>query len=1306
MESSERGQLALPVAGVFVLLATVGGFIWFDKPLQTRRPQQPRDYVQASFSDEDLQARLWQDPFGPVFADRLEEGSAAAHRDKLAKTAELVSKRTLGALAESKDDAEEPGQYESPSVIVMPVMVPGSSYFEDAEARRRTRQAIVSALAVKGYVAESGERIGYMETRWSFQGRRLKPGPDEVDVPIPFEWFQRDLLRPDDERAESEWVLLLWLNESAFQSDTMIQLSELFGALLRAENAAPKTLPDGGKSATADSGKNVHQRGVLEKVALRLIGPSSSSTLLTLLSQPKREPAGDTKNDENILATLQSFHQKYQQLEQKYPGRLRTYLNPLDGSVVPEDVTVFADAVAEKGNLLSKSFSKFVENQLRDAASIEKNEKRTDVGKAFSDSDFDAYTFVAFTYEDARGHIQPMQEQVAEEITKVSFTRWLDAVTDFLAGKLNTHLPEQVAPTKERAKQLVKGWLYKSETALDMHVNGELTWDLLEGLQIFSNRATAPEALLVRQGDHENSVSRQTSLFNRLTEENVGKRLHDLYGVRFTSTIARDNELAEALVNELQLRGVDLINGNENVVLVSEWDTFYGRALPFSMEAVIQYRRGEESTNWTEAGTLKLMLDGDVKTPPRVHRFSYMRGLDGSTPQKWARSDSSPNGASNKTEKPWDIDFTKLERPVGTSGLDYIRRVAVKLSMLERTLKENGERIGAIGVVGSDVYDKLLVLQALRSRFPNVLFFTTDLDARLLHPSQYQWCRNLIVASSYGLELSPELQKHIPPFRDSYQASTFLACLLALGEVKLNSDGKEISLTGGSDFEKYVTPQIFEVARSGAYDITPLEYASPLHPHHQDGRPSPLRLVKVGLVLFVVFLLVVPVNKTLRRLIFDHDKLTRRDREALIIFASLACLVFAATWIALYMDGKGGEGEPYELFEGISIWPSEMCRLLMILLSWIFLSQAVSSMKESNRMLTCENIASPADDSEADPAKNDEIRKDKPGFWQRWEKVRHRLAGTDDEDDDNFIVTRWIPIAIFEIRCLVLTRLQISLVSWDRELANSGDVAEVETIWNRYQELGRVTNRMWRVVPVVVLYLFFAWCLMLIFDTTPAPYRGPIAKWTDYAVILVTGFSLVGLTFFVVDATRLCEVFIKAIAGRTTQWPKTKFIQEIASARGMQLEDLPDYIDIQVIARRTEVIGKLITYPFVVLFIGLVSVNSYFDNWRLSLHTVLYFGFILVYAIVCAVILRRAAEKARKKALSRMHRNVSKLLKSTAQNSAVRVEQIQMLIEELQQLKRGAFTPLSQHPIIRAILIPFGGIGTVALLDYLSNVGG
>ena len=102
--------------------------------------------------------------------------------------------------------------------------------------------------------------------------------------------------------------------------------------------------------------------------------------------------------------------------------------------------------------------------------------------------------------------------------------------------------------------------------------------------------------------------------------------------------------------------------------------------------------------------------------------------------------------------------------------------------ILDQDLKDQGDKKGvaAIGVLGSDVHDKLMILEALRQYFPHKLFFTTDLDAAYIHPAKWPQTHNLLVASAFDLKLRPELQGEIPPFRDSYQTAFFLATQMAL----------------------------------------------------------------------------------------------------------------------------------------------------------------------------------------------------------------------------------------------------------------------------------------------------------------------------------------------------------------------------------------------------------------------------------------------------------------------------------------------------------------------------------------------
>lgn len=151
------------------------------------------------------------------------------------------------------------------------------------------------------------------------------------------------------------------------------------------------------------------------------------------------------------------------------------------------------------------------------------------------------------------------------------------------------------------------------------------------------------------------------------------------------------------------------------------------------------------------------------------------------------------------------------ERADGRHQFDYLRRLAENLKQQNEPSEGHQGDIKAIGILGSDVYDKLLVLQALRSQFPQAQFFTTDVDARLLHPQEFKWARNIVVASSFGLRLRDELQGDIPPFRDTYQTSLFFSTLLAVAPDTPTPQQQQL--------DSLMQPRLFEIGRRSAYGL-------------------------------------------------------------------------------------------------------------------------------------------------------------------------------------------------------------------------------------------------------------------------------------------------------------------------------------------------------------------------------------------------------------------------------------------------------------------------------------------------------
>ena len=110
--------------------------------------------------------------------------------------------------------------------------------------------------------------------------------------------------------------------------------------------------------------------------------------------------------------------------------------------------------------------------------------------------------------------------------------------------------------------------------------------------------------------------------------------------------------------------------------------------------------------------------------------YAYLRGLDGVVPRrKETKASNSSEGeadtqAAGQGKRTTEIDTAANgERARGQGQFDYLRRLAHSIRAKDDELQQDGKgHIAAIGILGHDIYDKLLILQALRPEFPDTIF--------------------------------------------------------------------------------------------------------------------------------------------------------------------------------------------------------------------------------------------------------------------------------------------------------------------------------------------------------------------------------------------------------------------------------------------------------------------------------------------------------------------------------------------------------------------------------------------------------
>ena len=735
---------------------------------------------------------------------------------------------------------------------------------------------------------------------------------------------------------------------------------------------------------------------------------------------------------------------------------------------------------------------------------------------------------------------------------------------------------------------------------------------ILEHTRFYSLYATVPEKILFG-----NRSAKGTS-------QDLSKYFADK-GLHLVRTIGNDARLADALTDELALRGLEprpleleaggqalktysdvcTPNGETDpsspsrIAVVAEWDTLYGRSL-----------RRQFMTQPDDPGFC-------------VDRYIYVRGLDGQMP---ASGDGAPAAAGAK-QQPDDKDAqrrkdgTFVEIAEGQSQFDYLRRLAVQMREKDERLRRNGgsgHGYRAIGVLGNDVHDKLLVLQALRPEFPNAIFFTTDMDARFLHPREQAWTRNLIVASSFGLRLTDSLQGGAPPFRDGYQTSAFLSTRLALDDARRASPAAGIEAENGKAKPTsqdviaswLAKPRVFEIGRTGAFDFSGRPYrvlpasnnkggryrvgdwtdSVDVHPEGTPLYPSPEKVIMflvfsaMLLALWVPFFALHlefrrPALRTLDKYLGTPATRLRAGGWVLLV----VMLQFGLPlWLAFQWEDMAGwltqNGKPLTVLEGISLWPTELIRLFTLVLCvylvfrcWMVLSQNLDEIsQEFGSGRACDVMAKAQE------------------MADRHMPLRHRLL--------QMFSTGIVPPASASPR-------------QDVNVAKLGLQPAAVDFWSQHVVQSRLSARLVRTTACVVIAAIVSLLLVwAIGEFRFVPARGRLSEAVHEGLRMPALLMMYFLIFFVVDAIVLSVRFVRGLlrlrrekekGGEGTNWPEVtleKFRSELDLPKGY----VGNWIDLKFIALRTRAVTGLIYYPFIVISLWLLSKSAVFDHWTLS----------------------------------------------------------------------------------------------------------
>jgi hypothetical protein len=295
---------------VWLLLAAAGTYFETNQaPLEGSRLLATERHITEQVSPQDIDARLWQDPF-------------AAVAEKLEKPPEIKPEFCLKEETKVKiiDHCRSPLWSRSGSLPprVLVASVSAAPYAEDHEFRRRTRYAILAGLNEEGFVPDDAQHIGFY---WPDAASRQppldqRPPPDQqadlqqvvsIQIPgshvastqasapqdrpalpkfVPFEWLRRKAesgskpeSNTEDFKPEQERTLLLWFDEDVLGRIPLKTFREFLCSSLARTAYRP------GWSHAA------------------MLGPESSATLQAMVEELLPQPPGSSTAPHANVAT-------------------------------------------------------------------------------------------------------------------------------------------------------------------------------------------------------------------------------------------------------------------------------------------------------------------------------------------------------------------------------------------------------------------------------------------------------------------------------------------------------------------------------------------------------------------------------------------------------------------------------------------------------------------------------------------------------------------------------------------------------------------------------------------------------------------------------------------------------------------------------------------------------------------------------------------------------------------------------------------------------------------------------------------
>ncbi len=385
----------------------------------------------------------------------------------------------------------------------------------------------------------------------------------------------------------------------------------------------------------------------------------------------------------------------------------------------------------------------------------------------------------------------------------------------------------------------------------------------------------------------------------------------------------------------------------------------------------------------------------------------------------------------------------------------------------------------------------------------------------------------------------------------------------------------------------------------------------------------------IGLIVFLSVVLSLDGARTETGLVSPDVEISRRISACLWVCIVCGSLAFSF----LLIRGVGPAlGEPWGWLDGVSAWPSEMVRIVAIVMAGACI---VACARCVTRQLY-DSVACLAP-MPMRPVVQGAITTDKHAT-RSFSRI---LVRSTVQGSTLGWLERGRAFAVGGFKNAREAVERSAITTWTCPLNEFGRV-RVDVLLETLRQRSRPPALVIRLTLLSMIVATIVVGSLIALDVPHAPVRGHAAFMVHIVIMIILGIVLNFLVLQVLDAGNLCNRFVSLLGAAHSRWPNERR-HAAAAESGLPEEQIDSLLDVTAVANATAKVNTLIYYPMLVIIISAIAWHARIDAWPLSSVLIILYGLSAVACVAVGWSMRRSAERLRTSEVQRLRTELNRI---------------------------------------------------------------